>query len=141
MLFKLIICACVLYQTLALQCYTGIDSQCLLMDISQSANGCGDGITAENCACAKYRMQCTAGDTACTPEEQRTKKFKWAYIVSTDEMCRQLKQAPAVYQQLTCCKKNKCNAPASKRVKCLNMVASISAAGKKKTGAGHPKNA
>ena len=132
MLFKLLICICIIYQVATLQCYTGIDSQCMVMDISSSENGCGDGVPVKNCTCAKYRVPCTPGDTACTDEEIRLKTAKWIYMVSTDEMCNQLKLVPQIYQQLKCCKKNKCNAPQSKSVKCMSMFPMAGGAGKKK---------
>ncbi len=121
MLLKLLVCICVVCQVSALQCYTGTDSQCFVMDTSYSQNGCGDRIPLKNCACAKYRMQCSSDDTACTAEEQRLKTVKWAYITSTDQMCKQMKRIPQMFQQLKCCKKNKCNAPQSKSVTCMNM--------------------
>ncbi|CAF1638503.1 unnamed protein product [Rotaria magnacalcarata] len=119
-------------QVSTLQCYMGTDSQCFLMDTSYSQNGCGDGIPVKNCVCAKYRVQCTPDDTACTTEEQRLKTVKWAYIMTTDQMCKQMKKMPEMFRQQKCCKKNKCNAPQSKSVKCMNMFPMDSGTGKQK---------
>lgn len=130
MLFKLVVCIGMIYQVLALQCYTGTHSQCILMDTSSSENGCGDGIPVKNCACAKYRMKCTSDDTACTATEQRLKTTKWVYMMANDEICAQLKLMPTMVQQLKCCKKNKCNTPQSKSVKCLDMASMVSGPGK-----------
>ena len=100
------------------------------MDTRSSENGCGDGIPVKNCACAKYRMKCTSDDTACTATEQRLKTTKWVYMMANDEICAQLKLMPTMVQQLKCCKKNKCNTPQSKSVKCLDMASMVSGPGK-----------
>ncbi|CAF1111691.1 unnamed protein product [Didymodactylos carnosus] len=103
----------------ALECYTGTDKQCILTDFSKIENGCGT-TDSTKCRCAQFKFACTSDDTACTQAEKDRKTVQWAYMITTDDVCNEMKQVPSIYQQLKCCNTNKCNRPKSKEVKCIN---------------------
>jgi hypothetical protein len=96
--------------TLSIQCYSGIDKQCIKL---QDMNDCGQG---ETCQCVKYRFPCTEGDTACNKEEQSKGVIKWAYTIVPESTCKSMELFSSVYYDVTCCTKSGCNRP--KNVKC-----------------------
>jgi hypothetical protein len=63
--------------------------------------------------CVSYRFNCTADDTACSPEEQKNGTSKWAYVPTSTKTCTDMKEMVqfGYYQDLTCCTQDKCNKP------------------------------
>ncbi|UJR08240.1 hypothetical protein I4U23_012513 [Adineta vaga] len=109
-IFLFLVVFCFLFtNTLAIQCYTGTDRQCTL---SPKTIKCGSD---EPCQCAKYRFQCTKDDQACNQQEQTAQTKKWAYTIVSKSTCKTLQTATNVYEDITCCSKNKCNRPATGR--------------------------
>jgi hypothetical protein len=70
-------------------------------------------ITPHNAVCIRYAYLCTQLDKACKPEQWG--KLQWSYVTSSKETCVKLKEAAAVYKNVTCCTKDRCNAPDPKQ--------------------------
>jgi hypothetical protein len=101
-----IIVFCSFFATiLSIQCYIGIDGECIL---SSNTQDCGTG---ETCQCAKYRFQCTEDDQGCTKNEQSSGVEKWVYAIVSENTCQMMKIARHLYKGITCCSTDKCNQP------------------------------
>ena len=106
-LFFITIACLYLTTASAIQCYLGLDHQCMLgFDVTD----CGSDDT---CQCVKYRFQCTNNDQGCSPEEQANEVKKWAYIVIGANTCKLMESFPSYFEEVSCCSTDECNKPAS----------------------------
>lgn len=99
LLLGMCLAAC-LTPALSLQCYiNGPPGGVFAYDITPTME--------PNATCVSYKL----GRLECAAQPDCKDNWKWVYSVTTLRDCAKLKTYPAVYKNVQCCTKDKCNAP------------------------------
>ena len=89
----------------AIQCYLGVEGQCIS---GPDMTDCGSG---ETCQCVKYRFKCEENMPGCTAEDRENQVKKWVYTVISAKTCTLMESLPSYFDGVSCCSTNKCNTP------------------------------